>query len=32
MRDMHRGEPMDFERILATLGDLEGRMNEEMLA
>jgi hypothetical protein len=29
MRDLYLSEPMDFERILETLGDLELRMNEE---
>jgi hypothetical protein len=29
MRDMYLVEPMDFERILGTLGEIEGRMNAE---
>jgi hypothetical protein len=29
MRDMVLVEPMDFERILGTLGELEGRINED---
>jgi hypothetical protein len=32
MRDMDRVEPMEFERILGMLGDLEARMNDEKRA
>jgi Nucleotidyl transferase AbiEii toxin, Type IV TA system len=32
MRDMYLAEPMNFERIMGTLGELEGRINDEQRA